>query len=360
MRRIVFIAFLICSLSPFAFSQDKEKSKGNDEQKQIDKEEQRFQKQLKHNPDDPDVYIEHAEKLASFKSTYQLAQYYYVKALKMDSSKYSYYKSYGKYLYERLYQIDTAWAILNRGLKISAADAEMKSTYLAVTNAIKQRETENRLRDVGTLSKREYYSVTYSALSNFDSLLKILYDTTNKKCYDTLLKRFLADDGNLTPEDMYFLIVGYSKQPDYTPFNYNDINELKRITSMNFDTALVRGNELIKKNPLNPTLNREMMYIYRKKNNRSLADKYSDRVIRFYNGILYSGDGSCDKPYISLWAKEDYNFIKYLDCQTTDKYSMGTCAGQMAEIFEVVNSNTMEKEKIHFNAKLIYLRTVGK
>ena len=103
-----------------------------------------------------------------------------------------------------------------------------------------------------------------------------------------------------------------------------------------------------------------MMYCYRKKNDPVQGDKYMHRIQQFFNGVLYSGDGSCEKPYVSIWAKEEYNLISYLGYTATENHAMGTCAGQMAEQIDMINPKTQETETIHFNVALIYMQAIGK
>ena len=132
------------------------------------------------------------------------------------------------------------------------------------------------------------------------------------------------------------------------------------IAFSNADSGIKKGNELLLDNPLNPSLNREMMYCYRKKNDPLNADKYLNRIKQVFNGMLYSGDGTCENPYVSLWAKEEYNFITYLGYRSTENHAMGTCAGQMAEKIDMIDPATEKVEAIHFNVALIYMQAVGK
>ena len=354
---IAVLALVFC----FSMSQAKDEKSDKKLKAAIDREELRFLKAKDKNPGDANIYWEHANKLSEFNTEYKRAQNYYIRALQLDSVRGDIYKDYGKYLFERLQLPGDAKSAWTKGLNYAANDEEMKKYLVTVNVALARREEETKLRDFGTTNVKEVNpDGNYSSTANFDSLNKVLTDGTSQKSYIKLLNRFLAEDASLTPGDMYLLIIGYAKDKDSSPFNYNDINLMTQLAAYNVDSAISKGIEIISTNPLNPTLNREMMYYYRKKNDQVNAEKYLTKVKQFFSGMLYSGNGSCERPYISLWAKEYGNFIGYLGYKYADNHSMGNCAGQMAEIVDITDPATGKTEKVHFNIRLIYQQTTGK
>lgn len=354
MKGLNFILLFLFVSFP-CFSKDDSK-----ENKKIEKEERAFQKQVKKNPNASRIYWEHAKNLAGFKTLCRDAKTYYIIALQKDSVNALIYKDYGKYLLNTLYQPDSARIILAIGLKFARNDDEMKNYFNSANKVIEMREAENRMKDFGNTTLREIDSnINYARITNFDSLKSFLSDNNYKNNYQNLRDRFLADD-ELTPAEMYLLIVGYTKQDSYNPFTNYEINELRSNASHNIDSNIKMAIELVKTNPVNPSLNREIMYYYRKKNDTVSANRYLKRIQKFFYGILYSGNGSCSRPYISIWPKEEYNFITYLGYKRTDSYTMGSCAGQMVEILEVIYPNKEKHDAIHFNISLVYLYSTNK
>lgn len=57
---------------------------------------------------------------------------------------------------------------------------------------------------------------------------------------------------------------------------------------------------------------------------------------------------------------EEFPVGSYLCLYAADTHAMGTCAGHMAEIVDVINPETKKTEPIHFNVALIYMQAVGK
>ena len=329
--------------------------------KAIEREEQQFQRNLRKHPNDASTYLDHANSLAAINSEAARAGKFYQAALKIDSSDAAAYKEYGRYLAERLHAYDVARIMLARSLKLAPDDQEAARDLVSVDKILAMQNEENKLRDFGTTELRELNpTINYASSTKFDSIKAIVSDPVSSYNYEKLLARFLAGDNDITPLEMYMLIVGYAKQKTYNPFNYNDIYGLKALAVYSVDSAISRGNELVMTNPLNPSLNREMMYYYRKKGDTAMAIKYLDRIKQYFSGVLYSGNGTCEKPYVALWAKEEYNFIAYLGYKATDTHSMGMCAGQMSEIIEVQEPATPKVESIHFNVALIYMQAVGK
>ena len=358
MKQYIIIVSLFLLANDCFAKEDKSVQKNR---KAVEKEENRFHKSLEKNTDTAAVYLDHANNLAAINSEANRAYNYYQLALRYDSVNAGLYRDYGRYLFDRLRKYNDAKAMLEKGLTLALKDEEIKKYLIAVNNAIALQEEDDRMKDFGTTTLKELNTDSnYKAITRFDSLKILVAEPGNKYNYQSLLTRFLADDKTLTPVEMYMMIVGYSRQPSYSPFNYNDILGMRMIANHNLYTAIKMGIGLTKTNPLNPTLNRELMYYYRKKKDPENAEKYLGRIKQYFNGVLFSGNGTCDKPYISLWSKEEYNFITYLGYKPTDNHFMGQCSGQMAEIIDMINPATQKTEPVIFNVALIYMQTVGK
>ena len=352
------ITMTLLVLSIYCLGKDDKGDKNK--QKVIDKEERKFEKDIKRDPNSAMPYLDHANALAAINSEIARAEQYYQLALKHDSGNAVVYKKYGMYLCDKQAKYKEAKHLLDKASSLSPGDEELKKYLGTVNKFVDAQNTDDRMRDFGHITIKELNpNIDYKSITKFDSL-RLLIDAPGIYNYQALLTRFLSDDTTLRPDEMYMLIVGYSKQKAYNPFKYTDISEMRVIAFSNADSGIKKGEELLIANPLNPSLNREMMYCYRKKNQPAQADKYLYRIKQFFNGVLYSGDGTCEKPYISLWAKEEYNFITYLGYKSTDNHAMGMCAGQMAEKIDMINPATDKIEPIHFNVALIYMQAVGK
>jgi hypothetical protein len=353
-----YITILLIILSFAASAKDEKAAEKN--RRIVEKEEARFHKDLARHSDTGRIYYEHARNLSEINSESNRALGFYRLALKYDSTNASLYRDYGRYLFERQRSYHESRKVLDVAFRMNPGDTSLRNDLIVVNRTIDMVEAEDRLRDFGTFDVLESkVDTSYYGAGQYDSLRNVVVDTSNLYSYKRLLKRFLADDRSLTSREMFMLIIGYSRQPEYNPFNYNDISEVKMLSGHDPDAAIEKGTALMQTNPLNPSLYRELMYSYRKKNDPQRAEKYLSRIKQFFSGVLYSGNGTCAHPYVSLWAKEEYNFLNYLGYKTTDEHAMGSCAGKMAEIIYATNS-AGQKEQAYFNVSLIYTQTVGK
>jgi Tfp pilus assembly protein PilF len=365
MRRIT-IAAIIIILSPALCmaKKDKNKEKQEDQQNAIEKEDNNFSKKIARHPNDASVYLAHAQKLSSFKQDGAIiakVRESYDSALHLDSMNGTIYKDYGNYLSTVAHNFEDAKIILSKGLKLLPSDEQMKKQLEGTEAILIAREADMKMRDVGHSSGRELDSnKNYKVYSNIDSLRKETENKGSSVYYPLLLERFNKNDKTLSAEDMYFLIIGYSTQSAYNPFNRNDLSSIQRALAKGLDTGITESLEILSLNPLNPSLNREMMYYYRKKGMAKQADDYLKRIQLYYSGILFSGNGTCAKPYLSLWGKEEYSFLNYINFKDTDIKSMELCNGQMVEQIQCENISSSKKENIYFNMKLIYSRLTTK
>ncbi len=354
-----FIIALLLLLALNGVAKDGKDDKKN--QKAVQKEEDQFEKNLDKNPNSALPYLDHANNLAAISSESSRAGGFYLLALKMDSGSAQIYKDYGIYQCDKMHAYANAKELLLKSNTLLPGDAEISKYLDAINKVLAVQEAENKLRDFGTSNVKEKNpGGNAAALNKYDSLKALALTAGNPFYYHSLIKRFLADDKSLSAEEMFMLIIGFSGQSTYNAFSYNDINEMKVKASGSLDNAISFGLELVKVNPINPTLNKELMYYYRKKDQPAEAEKYQWRVQQFFNGVLWSGNGSCERPYISLWSKEEYNFMTYIGYKATENHYMGQCAGNMAEVIDAVNLSTQKTEPIHFNVGLIYMQTVGK
>jgi len=328
--------------------------------KLFDDEQKRFEKELKKNKDSAEVYWKHGNVTASFTFNAQKdAWKYYEKALSIDSSKVVYFVDYGKYLNDMGY-LNDAKILYERGLSIFLTDEELKIGLENVKQKISKSEENKRFTNFGKAPTTGHPKAPdYSKITAFENLAKQTADEKSPFFYKDLLSKFNTDN-ELTDEQVYMLLIGFAQQDTYKPYTQEadqvyDLNNQEK-----FDEAISKANELLKANPLLPALYKELIFAYRKKGNETLADNSQKKLQGILNAMLYTGDGTCDNPYVVFWVREEYTLLKYLDFKKTGGVNTGTCAGQMADKIEVTNLTTKDKTEICFNIMPIFKRTMGK
>lgn len=328
--------------------------------KLFDDEQKRFEKELKKNKDSAEVYWKHGNVTASFTFNAQKdAWKYYEKALSIDSTKVVYFVDYGKYLNEMGY-VNDAKILYERGLRNFPANEELKTGLENVNTRISKSEENKRLANFGKAPTTGHPKAPdYSKITDFENLAKQTTDEKSPFFYKDLLAKFNADN-ELTDEQVYMLLIGFAQQDAYKPYSQEADQVYELNSQEKFDDAISKAIELLKTNPLLPSLYKELIFAYRKKGNEPLADNYQKKLQRILNAMLYTGDGTCDKPYVAFWVREEYTLLKYLDFKKTGGVNTGTCAGQMADKIEVTNLTTKNKTEICFNIMLIFKKTMGK
>jgi len=358
MKSLIYTGLLIL-ISQFSFSQvdNYQKNKLASET-----EDALYKKALEEDPNSAKPHWEHANRMAEFTfNAYKNAWKFYNKALEIDSTNAKIYEDYGDYLFNKYDAIDEAKVIYEKGLAYSSDGKSLNGKIKTVNEVIEKRDENTRLRSFGTtLTKEIKHDYLYSNITNFDSLKLIVTDKKSKYFYQNLLDKFM-NDKSLNEYETYLLLIGFTQTDDYNPYNYNDLDNLYEIAnSGEYVDAINKGKELLKTNPLNPTLSQELMYCYRKTGNTKMAVKYKNRIQQVFNAMIYTGDGTCEKPYVTFWIKEEYNFAQYIGLSPTGQYSTAMCSGGMADKLEVYNQETKEKELIHFNIMPIFKKTMGK
>lgn len=328
--------------------------------KLFDDEQKRFEKELKKNKDSAEVYWKHGNVTASFTFNAQKEAWkYYEKAISIDSSKAIYFVDYGKYLNEMGY-ISDAKILYERGLRIFPTNEELKIGLENIDKRISKNEENKRLSNFGKAPTTGHPKASdYSKITDFENLATQTKDEKSPFFYKDLLAKFNADNV-LTDEQVYMLLIGFAQQDNYKPYTQEADQVYELNSQERFDEAISKATELLKTNPLLPALYKELIFAYRKKGNQTLADNCQNKLQSILNAMLYTGDGTCDKPYVAFWVREEYTLLKYLDFKKTGRVNTGTCAGQMADRIEATNLTTNDKSEICFNIMLIFKKTMGK
>lgn len=321
-----------------------------------------YNKDLKKNPQSALPHWRYANVMAEFTfSEYKDAWKYYLKALDIDSTNADIYYDFSNYLADKLNQIEDAKAVCEKGLSFAPDNQKLKSNLKRFDEMIERHNEMVRLYSFNKTDKRfTQHNIAYSVISNIDSLNKVVTDDKSEFKYEKLLDHF-NNEKSLTDYQVYLLLIGYTQTDKYNPYNYDAIDNIYSLANKGqIDEAIKNGEELLKTNPLNPSLNRVLMFCYRKKGEENKAEYYHKRMLTVFNAMLFTGEGICEKPYVTFWVKEEYNFARHLGLSPTGQYATEMCKGIMADKLETYNPQTEQKEIIYFNIMPIVKKTMKK
>ncbi len=310
-----------------------------------------YNKDLKDNPNSALPHWRYANVMAAFTfNAYKNAWKYYIKALDIDSTTADIYYDFSNYLAYKLDEVDDAKAVCRKGLKYVPNNEKLQGNIKKFDAIIARNNEIYKLYLFDKTDKRFIqHDIKYAAIANFDSLGKVVTNAKSSFSFEKLLNKF-NNNKSLTNYEVYLLLIGYTKTEHYNPYNYKAIDDLYELAgNEQIDEAIKTGEALLITNPLNTSLNRVLMFCYRKKGDTEKAQYYHKRILTIFDAMLFTGNGTCEKPYVTFWVKEEYNFARYINNSPTGEYTNEICAGGMVDKLETINANTDEKELIYFN-----------
>ncbi len=157
---------------------------------------------------------------------------------------------------------------------------------------------------------------------DFKPFLEQSQDRQSPLYYQKLLIRFLDRDTALTNMEMMALLIGYTEDPHYKPFE--DMEPEKEIFDLNeegnYDEVVIKARRYLQTHPLSLRVNKEISYAYHQKEKQDSADYYMDLVEKIMNAMIYSGTGK--KPHVpifSLGLADGEYFIPNVGLKILDK-----------------------------------------
>lgn len=168
-------------------------------------------------------------------------------------------------------------------------------------------------------------------------ILAMTKDSASPLCYSKLLPRFLAKDTSMHGYQMLALLIGFTDQEAYNP--YEDIETEKSIFDLNeagnYEEALVQSEAYIKKHPLSLRILKERSFAFYQQKQQDSADYYMDLVDKIMEGMVFSGKGlTADKPMFALGLDDGEHFMKNVGMIITNR---ATGNNQRGDFMEIVN-----------------------
>lgn len=317
-------------------------------------ENKRYEKDLGEHPNSAAPHWRHANIVGAFNfKEAEEAWRYYDKALKIDSTNAAIWSDFGDYLLKVHQDMRTSLTLYERALNLEPDNKILQGKVDELTKNIEQIQETVRLRSIGRSAYRKIdHGIKYSVISNFDSLQAITINPESPYSYEKLLKRFLEDD-LLNEWETYLLCLGYATTETYSPYSDVSSDLYKDNKAGNYDKTLAREQELLTKNPVSASLYRELMYAHRRKGENEIADRYQRRAQRLYEAMIFTGDGTCDKPYITLTTTEEYALISYLGLYSTGEQALMTCNGAQTDRLSIEDRDEKTGE-LYFDVRLLF------
>ncbi len=174
------------------------------------------------------------------------------------------------------------------------------------------------------LSFRAYQQVSppFNYQRDFKTILEKTKDKTSELYYQKLLIRFLNNDSAITRAETLALMIGYTENPHYKP--YNDMGTEKEIFDMNdggdYEGALDESKTYLQKHPLSLRILKERSYSYHQLRKEDSAKYYMELVDKVMGAMIYSGKGKTQEAAIfSLGLIDGEHFIENVGMTVANK-----------------------------------------
>ncbi len=167
--------------------------------------------------------------------------------------------------------------------------------------------------------------------------------------------------------DFFTLRMAYAKTKDYSPYETDISDSLKKvrklIDSTQFDEGLSILEYIQEYNFVNISSHLYSGYIYKELGDSIKSDFHYSIYEGLLNSIYESGDGITHKTaYIVITTKEEYAFLAWFGLQPNHQILISS-DGYSFDLMKVTDPNTNEEYEIYFNIELAFdmmRKTFGK
>lgn len=180
---------------------------------------------------------------------------------------------------------------------------------------------------------------------DFKPFLEQSQDRQSPLYYQKLLVRFLDRDTSLSNMEMLTLMIGYTEDSHYKPFE--DMEPEKEVFDLNeegqYDEAIIKAKMYLQTHPLSLRVNKEASYAYHQKQLQDSADYFMDLVDKLMNAMIYSGTGKKpEQPVFSLGLADGEYFIPNIGLKILDKNTDWNANNHFMEIIKASKSGDDE------------------
>lgn len=149
--------------------------------------------------------------------------------------------------------------------------------------------------------------------TDFELILNQSQDSTSKFFYPELLERFLENDSTLTNKEVLALMIGFTANENYKPYQNIDkeIEILNLISDKKYEEALAKCNKLLETNPLNYAALMEKGFALWKLGDENF-EFHKSQYFKILDAVLYSGDGSQKNAFFVLSPIDGQTIIRYV------------------------------------------------
>jgi hypothetical protein len=197
------------------------------------------------------------------------------------------------------------------------------------------------------LTSYEQSTAPFNYQRDFKAVLENTKLKTSDFYYQKLLIRFLNNDSSLTRAETLALMIGYTENPHYKP--YQDMGTEKEIFDMNdggdYEGALDESKIYLQTHPLSLRILKERSYSYHQLRKEDSAKYFMDLVDKIMGAMIFSGKGKTPETAIfSLGLIDGEHFIENVGFTVANK---ATSPAKSKVLMYIVDA--LSDEGVHTN-----------
>jgi len=183
---------------------------------------------------------------------------------------------------------------------------------------------------------------------DFKAILEKTQDRGSELSYQKLLIRFLDRDSTLSNAETLALLIGFTEDPKYKPFE--DMGTEQEIFELNeagnIDEALIKAKAYLQTHPLSLKVLNEASFCYHSLKNKDSADYHMDLVDKIMGAMIYSGTGKKpETPIFSLGLADGESFIPNIGMKILTK---DTDWNQQNLFLEIIDASKSGEDHINY------------
>ena len=196
------------------------------------------------------------------------------------------------------------------------------------------------------ISLKAYEQSSFDYQKDFKAILANTKDSNNYLYYGKLLPRFYANDTSISRYETLALLIGFTDQPDYKP--YDDIDTEKEIFVLNddgnYEDALTEANSYLATHPVSLRILKEKSYTLHQLKKKDSADYYMDLVHKIMSAMLFSGNGKTpETAMFSLGLADGERFTENAGMTVSNKGTGENKSGNYMELIDAVTDDGEHK-----------------
>lgn len=162
------------------------------------------------------------------------------------------------------------------------------------------------------IGSNSFAQTAFSYQKDFPKILEETREVEGDLAFHKLYERFQKQDKSLTDYEVLALLIGFTAQPEYLP--YDNLLQQREIFELNvagkFEEARQMGQTFVKSHPFNIRGHLELAFSFQNLNEFDSSEYHAYQAQRIQNAMEFSGDGKTENTAMfALGSADGKDFV---------------------------------------------------